>query len=73
MRISGLDSLAFGQALRESLIRVAGPDAASTGVRGSLVKDGVANFINEVNRRCGSCVVRSATGNAASRIRVVIE
>ena len=73
MRIYERDALAFGQALRELLIWVEEPDAAGTGVRESSVKDGVADFINEVDDFFGSHVVRSATGKAASRIRVVIE
>ena len=73
VRISERDSLAFGQALRELPIGVAEPGGAGTGVRESLVEDGVAHVVNEVNGRLGSRVVRPGTGKAATRIRVIIE
>ena len=70
--MSERDSLAFGQALGELPIWVVEPDAAGTLVQESLVKDGVAHLINEVHGRFGSRVVRSATGEAESTIRVTI-
>ena len=73
MRIPERDSLAFGQALRELLISVVEPDAAGTGMRGSLIRQGAAPFVNEANSRFVSHVVQSAKDRIASKTRVVIE